>query len=181
MSTSEPHNAPPQDASVPTSPPSVDQADRRSLLALGSTLLMTGGLAGGYGAFFTLAARYLFPTDSGKAWFFVAAAKSIPSGSSIDFTSPSGVRVTIRRDEGEPQDLRAENFLALSSVCPHLGCRVHWESANKRFFCPCHNGVFSPDGVATEGPPAQAGQNLPRYALKLDRGSLYIEMPAESV
>src|SRR5262245_26476542 len=28
---------------------------------------------------------------------------------------------------------------ALSATCPHLGCPVGWEPANKSFLCPCHN------------------------------------------
>jgi len=65
-------------------------------------------------------------------------------------------------------------------VCPHLGCQVHWEPQNDRFFCPCHNGVFSPDGVATAGPPAEAGQSLLEYPLKVEGNLLFIEV-AQSV
>jgi hypothetical protein len=56
---------------------------------------------------------------------------------------------------------------------------VHWEGHKNRFFCPCHNGVFSPEGVATEGPPAEAGQRLPSYPLRVDGGLLYIEVPTQ--
>ncbi|MBI4577262.1 MAG: Rieske 2Fe-2S domain-containing protein, partial [Planctomycetes bacterium] len=73
-----------------------------------------------------------------------------------------------------------EDFLALSSTCPHLGCRVHWEVQNRRFFCPCHNGSFDAAGRATGGPPAEAGQSLPRYALRLEGGLLFIELPVET-
>lgn len=159
-----------------------DSHDRRSVLAAGSSLLMAAGLAGGYGTFFTMAGRYLFPSGAGKAWMFVADANGIQAGQSVDFESPAGVRVTITRSsESSSATPTAESFLALSSVCPHLGCRVHWEGHNNRFFCPCHNGVFDPSGNAVSGPPAADGQNLPRYPLQVINGALYIEMLYSSV
>jgi hypothetical protein len=53
---------------------------------------------------------------------------------------------------------------------------VHREPANNRYFCPCHNGVFDPAGVATSGPPADAGQSLVEYPLKVERALLFIEV-----
>ena len=58
---------------------------------------------------------------------------------------------------------------------------MHWEGHNDRFFCPCHNGVFDPEGNAVEGPPAEADQNLPRYALEARDGMLFIELPREEI
>ena len=51
---------------------------------------------------------------------------------------------------------RIDRFEAYSSTCPHLGCRVHWESEEGNFFCPCHRGVFDERGVGVSGPPADA-------------------------
>ena len=87
--------------------------------------------------------------------------------------SPAGETVTIAH-QGEGS--AAEDFVALSSVCPHLGCQVHWEAHNERFFCPCHNGVFDPEGNGTAGPPGDSGQSLPRYPLKVEGELLYIEV-----
>ena len=154
---------------------------------------MAGGLASSYGTFFVMAGRYFFPSSDNKTWLFVSNAKGIEPGESLDFESPTGVKVSITRSEmrveGEDASVgdlaadgpTAEDFLALSSVCPHLGCRVHWEAHNDRFFCPCHNGVFDPSGKATGGPPAADGQDLPQYPLKVVNGALYIEMPFRSV
>jgi Rieske Fe-S protein len=169
-------------ATLPAGSQRQDQTDRRSALAAGSSLLMAAGLVGGYGTFFTLAGRYLFPSGAGRAWMFVADAKGVKAGQSLDFESPAGVRVTItRKADSTEESPTAESFLALSSVCPHLGCRVHWEGHNDRFFCPCHNGVFDPSGKAVSGPPAADGQDLPRYPLQVVDGALYIEMPYSSV
>jgi menaquinol-cytochrome c reductase iron-sulfur subunit len=39
-----------------------------------------------------------------------------------------------------------------SPICPHLGCRFDWIPGAKRFACPCHQSVFSPDGTVLGGP-----------------------------
>jgi Rieske Fe-S protein len=41
----------------------------------------------------------------------------------------------------------------LSATCTHLGCQVRWEAESKRFLCPCHGGVYGPDGRVLDGPP----------------------------
>jgi len=166
------------------SPNENSECNRRSFLSLGATTAMAAGLAGGYGMFFAMAGRYFYPSGANKAWIFVSDAASIKPGDSIPFQSPTGVSVMITRqsDESTPStEPTAESFLALSSICPHLGCRVHWESSNNRFFCPCHNGVFDPNGIATGGPPAADGQDLPHYSLQVVDGALYIEMTLTSI
>ncbi len=45
-----------------------------------------------------------------------------------------------------------ETLHAYSSVCPHLGCAVDYESEGTRFGCPCHHSVFSLDGKVKGGP-----------------------------
>lgn len=144
---------------------------------------MVGGLASGYGTFFVMAGRYLYPSGADRTWLFVSDAAGVEPGSSLPFESPGGVKVTIKRraEVGGAGEPRIEDFVALSSICPHLGCRVHWEPQNNRFFCPCHNGVFDPEGKPVSGPPALAHQSLPEYPLQIVEGALYIEMPRESL
>lgn len=177
------------------------EVGRRSFLSTSATVIMAGGLVGGYGTFFAMAGRYFYPSGDNKLWVFVSDAAGIAPGESLPFRSPDGVPVTITRRAETPvktpakaagkeeatdetltaDTLTVDSFLALSSVCPHLGCRVHWESNNNRYFCPCHNGIFDANGVATGGPPAAEGEDLSHYALQIVDGSLYIEMPASSI
>ncbi|MFQ5732182.1 MAG: ubiquinol-cytochrome c reductase iron-sulfur subunit [Planctomycetaceae bacterium] len=37
-------------------------------------------------------------------------------------------------------------ILALSSVCPHLGCAVGYRQSDSDFFCPCHQSAFDLKG-----------------------------------
>ena len=136
---------------------------------------MAAGLAAGYGTLATMAGRYLYLYPGGarnKAWLFVTDLKGMKRGGSMVYEAPTGAKVVIAR---RAENGNAEDFVALSSVCPHLGCQVHWEPQNNRFFCPCHNGVFDPAGKAIEGPPAAAKQSLVAYPLKVEGGLLFIE------
>lgn len=153
------------------------EADRRGFLSRISTVAMAGGLVAGYGAFGAIAARFLYPQRGRKtAWVFVGEADRFRVGDTLRFQTPIGQTVTItRRNDGAGVDA----FLALSTTCPHLGCQVHWEQQNNRFFCPCHNGVFDASGKATEGPPAVAQQTLPQFPLDLVNGLLFIQVPVE--
>ncbi len=177
----------PDDARMPGDV--LDDADggvsRRDMLGAVTTVAMFAGLAGGYGMFFALAGQFLFPARRGTAWMFVANAAKIPPGESISFASPAGLSVVIQRgahaSTSHGLDPGIDDFIALSSTCPHLGCRVHWESAQQRFFCPCHNGAFDHEGRPTAGPPLAANQHLPRYSLKLEQGLLFIELPVHGV
>jgi len=155
------------------SPP--EDPDRRGFIKNASRVAMTAGIVGGYGGFAAIAGRFLYPSRTGEVvWQFVSEVAGIEVGQAIRYRGPSGETINITR---MARDGGSEDFIALSSTCPHLGCQVRWEAQNDRFFCPCHNGVFDPSGVATGGPPGEAGQSLPRYELEVRDGLLHIAVP----
>lgn len=44
------------------------------------------------------------------------------------------------------------NVVAMSTVCPHLGCGIDWDSEKKLFVCPCHVSIFDIEGKVVSGP-----------------------------
>jgi nitrite reductase/ring-hydroxylating ferredoxin subunit len=152
---------------------------RRAFLSRVSSWAMIAGLAGGYGVFAWISGRFLYPARrSPRQWMFVTEADTLQLGDSLLYRGPSGETINIAR---QGRDGKVEDFAALSSTCPHLGCQVHWEAHNDRFFCPCHNGTFDPAGRGIGGPPGEAGMSLPRYPLKIQNGLLFIEVPVSSL
>jgi len=62
-------------------------------------------------------------------------------------------------------------YLAMSSICTHLGCRVRWIADQDLFFCPCHNASFDQDGKVIEGPPPRP---LDRFEVKVENDQLFV-------
>jgi nitrite reductase/ring-hydroxylating ferredoxin subunit len=158
-----------------TGPEGKDREDRRAFLDRSSKVAMAAGLVGGYGSLGAIAIRYLYPARPEElSWQYVARVEEMDLGDAVRYRGPAGETINIAR---QGRDGTSEDFIALSSTCPHLGCQVRWEGQHNRFFCPCHGGVFDPAGVAIEGPPAEAAQRLSRYPLKVEGGLLHIAVP----
>lgn len=65
-----------------------------------------------------------------------------------------GSGAVIRRGLTKVAVYRDENFVLheRSAVCSHLGCIVHWNSAEKTWDCPCHGSRFDKLGKVINGP-----------------------------
>ncbi len=118
---------------------------RRSFLDLaGKSLLLLSGVLGLGGL-----SRYLsFQTEGGAPnTFDLGPAENYPPGSRT-FVS-----------EAQAYVLHTENgFVALSAICPHLGCSVN--QATGGFDCPCHGSRFNANGDWQQGPAKHALRNL---------------------
>ena len=74
-------------------------------------------------------------------------ASQVPPGEGKVFDL-DGEKVAIHRsDSGEVH--------AVSAVCTHAFCLVHWNSAEKSWDCPCHGGRYTVEGEVIEGPPVE--------------------------
>ena len=95
----------------------------------------------------------------------ITRAGAIPIGGSLVFEYPDAHDICILVRTG-PQ-----HYVAFNQKCTHLSCAVVPEVANKRFFCPCHNGAFDLEsGIPTAGPPRRP---LERILLEIRDGELY--------
>jgi menaquinol-cytochrome c reductase iron-sulfur subunit len=103
------------------------------------------------------------------------------SASKVEIGTPTLFKVQLERQTGWIVDTReisiyvltedGRNYIAMSNICTHLGCRVRWIGDEKNFFCPCHNAVFDKDGEVVTGPPPRA---LDRYEIKVEDDQLYV-------
>ena len=156
-----------------TEPDSAQEPAPSRRLVLG----LLASLAAAYGTFAAFVGRFLYPANGPeRSWLFVMGTGELGSDEAVVFRTPNGSPVNITRLG--PSD---DDIVALSSTCPHLGCQVHWEAHNSRYFCPCHNGIFDTTGKATGGPPAEAGQSLLEYPVKVEDELVFIELSSTEI
>jgi len=101
--------------------------------------------------------------------------------SKIELKTPTLFKFTIQRKTGwivNEEEVsvyvltdNGRDFIAMSNICTHLGCRVRWISDREEFFCPCHNGVFDKEGKVVSGPPPRP---LDRYEVKVEDEQLMV-------
>jgi menaquinol-cytochrome c reductase iron-sulfur subunit len=103
------------------------------------------------------------------------------SASKVEFGTPTLFKVKIVRKTGwieNEEELsvyvltdNGRDFIAMSNICTHLGCRVRWITDQEQFLCPCHTAIFNKDGGVVTGPPPRP---LDRYDVKIEDDQLYI-------
>jgi cytochrome b6-f complex iron-sulfur subunit len=79
------------------------------------------------------------PEPAAPSQFDLGPASNYPPGSRM--LLPQAQAVLLHTDGG---------FVALSLVCPHLGCTV--QPAEGGYACPCHGSRFNQDGSLHNGP-----------------------------
>jgi menaquinol-cytochrome c reductase iron-sulfur subunit len=106
---------------------------------------------------------------------------ALGSSSKVELGTPTLFKATVERTTGwivEENELsvyvltdNGRDFLAMSNICTHLGCRIRWIAEQGQFFCPCHNGIFAKDGTVLGGPPPRP---LDRFPVKLENDTIFI-------
>lgn len=100
------------------------------------------------------------------------AASTTPVRKTITFTQRDGWREVVSSQAVYVSRAADGQLEVLSAICPHLGCSVSWQASQDKFICPCHGGVFSPDGQHIAGPPPRPMDRLPS---KVDNGKLQVQ------
>jgi cytochrome b6-f complex iron-sulfur subunit len=96
----------------------------------------------------------------------------VPVGKPDDIP-PDGVRL-VQLPEGPIMLEKADNEVrALSAICTHLGCTVQWRPEEKKFICPCHQGIYDFNGNVVSGPPSRSLEKLP---VKVSDGQVFVLM-----
>jgi len=54
-----------------------------------------------------------------------------------------------------------DQVVALSSICPHLGCAIGYDHDKDEFKCPCHRSSFALSGDKKSGPAKRGLDPLP--------------------
>ena len=103
------------------------------------------------------------------------------SASKVELNTPTLFKVTIQQQSGwivNEEELtfyvltdNGRDYIAMSNICTHLGCRVRWIDEQGQFFCPCHNAIFDIEGNVVAGPPPRP---LDRYEVKVEDNQLYV-------
>jgi arsenite oxidase small subunit len=95
----------------------------------------------------------------------VARVSEVAPGQAFYFSYPAA------DDQAMLVHLPSGRFAAYSQRCTHLSCAVYYQADQERLFCPCHEGVFSPEtGDPVAGPPQR---RLQQIALRRDGDTLY--------
>ena len=74
---------------------------------------------------------------------------------SRDEDGPDPGEATVSRQDGEPVARYRDDdgeLHAVSAICPHMGCVVDWNDAERTWDCPCHGSRFSYEGAVIRGP-----------------------------
>ena len=103
-------------------------------------------------------------TPPGKA---IGPASEVPVGQAAAFTDPSS---------GDPSLVihpSAGTFVAFDAVCPHAGCTVGYNAAQKVIACPCHGSQFNATTGAVQVGPATRGLKKLSVA-EGSNGQLYV-------
>ncbi|KAL2483278.1 Cytochrome [Forsythia ovata] len=142
-------------ASIPADDrvPDMGKRELMNLLLLGALSLPSAGMLLPYASFFV-------PPGSGGSGGGTIAKDALGNDVVADVWLKNhgpGDRTLTQGLKGDPTYLVVENDKTLATyginaVCTHLGCVVPWNTAEKKFICPCHGSQYNNQGRVVRGP-----------------------------
>lgn len=92
--------------------------------------------------------KFAFPTLGKEPDFVVLSKKDfsdIPKNSTKAFAWGGVLGLYFKKEDN--------SVVALKGVCTHMECNVAYKSAEKKFYCACHQGWYNDTGKNIAGPP----------------------------
>jgi len=90
-------------------------------------------------------------------YYFVKDRLAIPDAKSLRVVKRGGGKIVRMNGKKLAVFRNTTGKLSIkSAVCPHLGCIVQWNGAEKTWDCPCHGSRFKATGEVIAG-PAESG------------------------
>jgi Rieske Fe-S protein len=121
--------------------------------------------------------------DSGSnsvptTWHFVTTMAQL-GNQAVMFVAGGVVGYVILKTNSDPDDAqKGSEVMALSAACTHMGCIVQWQGSDRSFHCPCHNGLFTQNGLPDARSQMRYLAALPLLRVKVDEsGNIYVEVP----
>lgn len=62
--------------------------------------------------------------------------------------------------------------IAFTDVCPHLGCKISYQSSAHQYFCPCHASTFDLEGTKLNKIPPR---NMDELETKVVDGQVWVK------
>ncbi|NTW55210.1 MAG: Rieske 2Fe-2S domain-containing protein [Chlorobaculum sp.] len=129
-------------------------------------------IVGGVGAVVAVSAlypvvRYIIPPEKKVKVvneLTVGKASEVPAGSGKIYQFNADKVIVVNH---------GGTLTAVSAVCTHLGCLVHWEEAANELACPCHGAKYKQTGEIISGPQPKA---LKQYKAKIDGDSIVVSI-----
>ncbi len=91
--------------------------------------------------------------NASVAAHFVGDRLKKPEAPGLEQVPPGEGRIVRRGSEAlAAYRDEAGSLRVCSAVCPHLGCLVQWNNAERTWDCPCHGSRFETDGEVINGP-----------------------------
>jgi len=89
----------------------------------------------------------------------------------LEYEKRDGWLTTSAKSLAYVKRLKEDEVIAISAACTHLGCIVTWDAEQQIFKCPCHDGIYSPEGQVISGPPPSP---LRRHKTKIEDGRILL-------
>jgi glycine/D-amino acid oxidase-like deaminating enzyme/nitrite reductase/ring-hydroxylating ferredoxin subunit len=81
--------------------------------------------------------------------------ESLPKDDEIDIPPGEGKVIELYgKRAGAYRDNEGILYI-VNTTCPHMGCELNWNSAEKTWDCPCHGSRFTYEGKVLEGPAVE--------------------------